>query len=132
LSPDDRLTILAAGAAEPSGNMVVLQRRSRLVTFRLSADEYDALVKSCLESGARSVAEFARLTVLQRAQTVLVQGGTLQGDLATLSKSLGELDATLELARKRIRELLGSGNEAEARPALRQSGQQAEDIVKEI
>jgi hypothetical protein len=35
------------------------------------------------------------------------QAGTLQGDLTTLGKTLSELDATLDLARRRIRDLLG-------------------------
>lgn len=79
------------------------------MTFRVSAEEYEALMKSCVGSGARSVAEFARLAVLQKAQMLDAQGGTIQGDLTTLGKTLGELDATLDVARKRIRDLLGPG-----------------------
>ncbi|MBV9268439.1 MAG: hypothetical protein JO061_19890 [Acidobacteriaceae bacterium] len=112
--------------------MVVLQRRSRLVTFRVSADEYDALMQACLGSGARSVAEFARIAVLQRARMVDAQAGTLQGDLTTLGKTLGELDATLDLARKRIRDLLGTGTEAEHRNAVRERGEIDEPSAENV
>lgn len=98
---------------ESERRMAVLQRRSRLVTFRVSAEEYETLMKSCVASGARSVADFARAAVLQRAQMLDAHGGTLHGDLTTLGKTLGELDATLNLARKRIRDVLGPANEAQ-------------------
>ena len=87
--------------------MTVLQKRSRPVTFRVSAEEYESLMKSCLASGARSLADFARLVVLQRAEAGDHRSGTLQGDLTALSKALGELDVALDLARKIIRDLLG-------------------------
>ena len=38
--------------------MVILKRRSRIVTFRVSAEEHDVLMESCVSSGARSIAEF--------------------------------------------------------------------------
>jgi hypothetical protein len=87
--------------------MTVLQKRSRPVTFRVSAEEYEALMKSCVDSGARSLADFARLVVLQRAENSDNHAGTLQGDLTALSRTLTELDTALDLARKRIRDLLG-------------------------
>ena len=87
--------------------MVVLKRRSRLVTFRVSADEYSSLMESCVESGARSIAEYVRAAALSRAHALEVHAGTLHGDLTTLGNALGELDATLILARKRIRDVLG-------------------------
>jgi hypothetical protein len=100
--------------AQPRDSMTVLQKRSRPVTFRVSAEEYEALMKSCVESGARSLADFARLVVLQRAEGTDQRTGTLQGDLNALSKALGELDMALDLARKRIRDLLGpSARESE-------------------
>lgn len=87
--------------------MLVLKRRSRLVTFRVSADEHDALMRSCVASGARSIADFARASVLHTAQRMDSPTATLSGDLSTLSKSLGELDASLSEIRKRIRGVLG-------------------------
>jgi len=40
--------------------MPVLKRRSRIVSFRLSQEEYDALKDTCLAEGARSISDFAR------------------------------------------------------------------------
>lgn len=87
--------------------MVVLTRRSRLVTFRVSTDEFNILRKSCVECGARSIAEFSRSAVLQMVQKLRDREGSLSGDLATLSKELRELDVILADARKRIRGVLG-------------------------
>jgi hypothetical protein len=97
--------------------MAILKRRSQLVTFRVSAEEHHALVKSCMASGARSIAEFARSSVLQRAQMLeaksgSLRAGSLSGDLTTLSEALGELDASLIEIRKRIRGVLGPSDQS--------------------
>ena len=88
--------------------MPVLKRRSRLVTFRVSAEEYRDLSSSCLETDARSIAEFSRAAVLDRVQSTRHRAGTLSGDLATLSRSLAELDSVLVEARRKIRTVLGN------------------------
>ncbi len=89
--------------------MVVLKRRSRLVTFRVSAEEYETLTRSCLECGARSIAEFARSAVLQTAQVLHAPTGDLSGDLTKLSRGLRDLDLVLVDMRKRIHGILGPG-----------------------
>ncbi len=90
--------------------MVVLKRRSMLVTFRVSSEEHDALTKSCLESGARSIADFARAATLHKVQLLHAPPGELSGDLTTLSKELRDLDLTLANMRKRIRAIVGPVN----------------------
>ena len=86
-----------------------MKQRYRPVTFRVDVAEYDFLVNACLSASARSISEFARTAVLQKAQqTQNPRQGTLSGDLTTLSGRLGELDALLEDMRKRIRTVLGS------------------------
>ena|SRR5579872_4062679 len=87
--------------------MVILKRRSRLVTFRVSAEEYESLTKTCLEHRARSIAEFARAAVLQQLQMVHAPTGSLSGDLTTLSRGLHDLDVLLADVRKRIHGVLG-------------------------
>lgn len=44
--------------------MPVFRPRTRLVNFRLSEDEYQALKEICARSGARSVSDYARAAVL--------------------------------------------------------------------
>jgi hypothetical protein len=93
--------------------MVVLKRRYRLVTFRVHSGEYELMEQACMNSGARSISEFARTAVLQRIQQAEnARPGTLSGDLATLSDRLTELDTSLEEMRKRIRSVLGSSSSA--------------------
>jgi len=81
-----------------------------MVTFRVSLEEHEALTRSCMESGARSIADFARAAVLQRVQTMRAPSGDLTGDLTTLSKGLRELDISLGNLRRRIRSILGPVN----------------------
>jgi hypothetical protein len=42
--------------------------RHRIVTFRLSSDEYESVFFACQAEGARTVSEFARDSVLSRAR----------------------------------------------------------------
>ena len=90
--------------------MPVLKRKSKVVTFRASAEEHDALVKSCLEAGARSISAFARAATMEKLQSL---GGpvTISGDLTNLSRTLSELDSVLREASDRIRHLLGKREE---------------------
>jgi hypothetical protein len=87
--------------------MVVLKRRSMMVTFRLSSEEHEALTKACMECGARSIADFARAAVLQKMQSLRTPSGTIAGDLMSISKGLRQLDHSLGNLRKQIRSILG-------------------------
>jgi hypothetical protein len=92
--------------------MVMLKRRSRVVTFRVSPEEYDALTKSCFDCGERSIADFARAAALQRIKTLDTPPLNLSGDLMTLTTALRELDLSLAEIRVRIRGILGPVNSA--------------------
>lgn len=48
--------------------MAALKRRTRAVIFRLTDDEYEALKAACLESGARTVSDFARGELLRSVE----------------------------------------------------------------
>ena len=102
--------------------MPILKRRQRPVTFRVSADEYDAFTKACVTSGARSVSDFARAAVLFRVQTLGTSPGTLSGDLATLSMKLGELDAALCELSRRIHAVLGDVAEEDKKDIAAHNG----------
>lgn len=92
-------------------NVAVLKSRSRLVTFRLSTDEYEDLKRVCIEEGARSISDFARAAVLYRVQTRGSTKASLGDDLATLSARLEELDSALKDLSGRIARVLGSARE---------------------
>jgi uncharacterized protein (DUF1778 family) len=87
--------------------MAVLKRNSKIITFRASPEEYEALTKSCMESGVRSVSAFVRAAVLDRIQMVGQRSVSISADLTSLGRSLGELDHVLRDASGRIRRLLG-------------------------
>ena len=61
--------------------MPVLKRRSRIVSFRLSPEEYDSLKSISMSNGARSVSEFTR--------SVAFQGDSLS-NLNEIVEKLGE------------------------------------------
>jgi hypothetical protein len=81
-------------------------RRSRLVTFRVSSEEYEQLLTSCISVGARSMSDFARASVLQHLQTSR-PSATLRGDLVTVSRKLEDLDLQITDVHKSIRKMLG-------------------------
>lgn len=91
--------------------MAVLRSRSRLVTFRLDPEEYDALRRVCVSSGARSMSEFAREAVLASVDAGRPSKSSLGGDLVTLTSRLNELDKLLKSASGLIGKVLGGDGE---------------------
>lgn len=49
--------------------MAVFKRRTRLVSFRLSDEEYERVQGACMAEGARSISEFARAALQRPAET---------------------------------------------------------------
>jgi hypothetical protein len=84
------------------------------VTFRVSGEELEAIQQCCVAVGARSVADFARVAVLQKAHMMEPEPVTLSGDLNKLSKQLKGIDASLIELRQRIRSVLGDDKEDRA------------------
>lgn len=97
----------SSGARKSDRRSILPARRSRLVTFRVSDDEYEDLSRSCILHGARSLSDFARASVLQNVQASRSPATTLRGDLVTISKKLSDLDTLLTDVHKNIRKMLG-------------------------
>lgn len=95
------------GTPRADRRALLTARRSRLVTFRVSADEYENLSQTCISQGARSMSDFARAAVLQNAQASRTPNATLRGDLVTISRKLSDLDTLLTDVHKNIRKMLG-------------------------
>ena len=95
------------GARKSDRRSILRARRSRLVTFRVSDDEYEDLSRSCIIHGARSLSDFARASVLQNVQASRAPATTLRGDLVSISRKLADLDALLTDVHKNIRRMLG-------------------------
>lgn len=77
--------------------MTVLKARSRMISVRLSEDEYSALVNLCALTGARSVSDLARdgLRLLTSVQV----------DASLPKLSSDGLQAQIQLLNRRIEEL---------------------------
>ena len=92
--------------------MAVLRSRSRLVTFRLDPEEYAALRRVCISTGARSMSEFAREAVLTSVDVGGAAKPSLGGDLVTLTSRLQELDKLLKTVSGVINRVLGDSHES--------------------
>jgi hypothetical protein len=83
--------------------MSVLKRRSRMVSFRLSEQEYESLMALCSECGARSLSDLAR-----DAMRRLVGGA--ETDVQKLHGQMQELDREVRrLARMMGEQSVGRG-----------------------
>lgn len=72
--------------------MTVMKRRSRMVSFRLSEEEYEGLKHICVTAGARSLSDIARDAVHR-----LLGGGfsknNLEVEMQTLNSRMDALDS---------------------------------------
>jgi len=76
--------------------LAILKRRSRMISFRLSEDEYASLRNLCENEGARSVSDLARdavhrLIVKDSETDVAVTLRALQGRVDTLDLQVQRL-----------------------------------------
>ena len=92
--------------------MTVLKRRSRMVSFRVSEQEYESLLTLCSSRGARSLSDLAR-----DAMQALLHDG--QGDgLASLVQQLQKRMNGLDLEVKQLTQLLAEQKCASAAGSL--------------
>ena len=81
--------------------MAVMKPRSRMISVRLSEDEYSALIHLCSLTGARSVSDLTRdamRTVLRSVNREDSLGGNLdefRADMKSLEKKVEQLEAKL-------------------------------------
>ena len=67
----------------------MLRRRSRLVNFRLTEDEYSRLHTACVTRGALSISDFARAAVLHSV------GPNTDHSQAELTQRLGAIESNV-------------------------------------
>ena len=88
--------------------MTVLKRRSRMVSFRMSEQEYESLQTLCSARGARSLSDLAR-----NAMQALLHDG--QGDgLASVVSQLQRRIDELDLEVKQLIQLVAAQKSASA------------------
>jgi hypothetical protein len=74
----------------------MLKRRSRIVSFRLSAEEYDSLRNLSASNGARSVSEFTRSVACQTIPEGATGAAKLDNALVRLNEVVDELHRRIE------------------------------------
>jgi hypothetical protein len=76
--------------------MLAKERRTRLIRFRVSPDEYESLSRFCASSGARSLSDMAR-SALQQTMRGQPSGGDLAvlEELRRVSQTLREMNDEL-------------------------------------
>ena len=90
--------------------MNVLKRRSRMVSFRLSEEEYESLKDICLTAGARSISDIARDAV----HRLIGNEGEQKKDLETQLRLLNE---RIDAIDQEVRRLAGRVESHAATPA---------------
>ena len=101
--------------------MTLTASRKKLVTFRVTMEEYEALRGLCISRRARSISELTRGAVLQQLSTQpsrrsgsgnepdAVSGSDAPEDLVTLISILEQIDDELRHIRGRISRIVGLG-----------------------
>lgn len=91
--------------------MGLLRKRAKLVTFRLTDEEYDYFRAACEGSGRGSMSDFARKAALDFARLQTSGRRFLTEDLSTIAVQLEDLSATLFALGKQINDVLGHRKE---------------------
>ena|ERR1700676_3783218 len=94
--------------------MTLLGNRKKLVTFRLTVDEYERLRDLCISKGIRSISELTRDAVLQQVSTDRVSRNLVSGDLMALLASLEQIDDAIKNLSGRISKVLGPTSKSAA------------------
>lgn len=66
--------------------MPVLKRRTRIVIFRLTDEEYEELRAACVDRGARNVSDFARTALMQ----------TVAGEREAVTSKLAQIESGVQ------------------------------------
>lgn len=80
----------------PMPRAMTRQHRSRIISFRVTADELDELISACTTSDARSLSDFARHAALDLARTRKPTAPGLDNTLARLNSTLNQITRLLD------------------------------------
>jgi len=88
--------------------MPLFSSRKKLVTYRLSLEEYEAVRSLCISRGVRSISELTRDAVLQQLSTDRISRNIASGNLISLMSALEQIDVLIKDLSGRISNVLGS------------------------
>jgi hypothetical protein len=69
--------------------------RSRVIHFRVTEQEYDAVRSACRVDGGQNLSEFARRATIDVARSKVGGSGVLQSQLDNLGQRLSRVDSVL-------------------------------------
>lgn len=92
--------------------MTLFASRKKLVTFRVTREEYEALRSLCISRGIRSISELTRDAVLQQVSSERVSRKLVSNDLISLMSSLEQIDEAIKDLSGRISNVLGGNNKS--------------------
>ena len=95
--------------------MAVFQRRSRVVSFRLSDGEYESLKRVSLAEGARSISDYARVALCRLLGAPRGSGGDgIEAKVLQLDEQMQALQSELRC----LQGMVGQRPEAVIRPGV--------------
>jgi len=94
----NEITVLEETALKETARMAT-ESRSRMISFRLTAEEYNRIHELCFAQGARSVSELARVAL----NMLLAQPERAQRE--TLESRVGELEGRLHMLSLEVKKL---------------------------
>jgi|ERR1039458_6793851 hypothetical protein len=81
--------------------MASLQKRNRIVVFRLSQGEYDHLKSACAAAGGRNLSDYTRSELLAAVETDLC-GSSMDRKFGEIDRKLSELQNMIQRVCERI------------------------------
>jgi hypothetical protein len=96
---------------------MVFKRRNRLISFRLSEEEYESLRSLCVTEGARSVSDYARSTLCQ----VMTGGNGIDRSIITTEPQGEPTTQSLIASMERLSEVIARLSQLIERGASQQN-----------
>jgi len=80
--------------------MAVFKRKNRMISFRVSEEEYRQLQSATLSAGARSISDYARDNLFCRCQSE--PAAAIGKRVESISEALATLDSEIKRIRSRL------------------------------
>jgi len=93
--------------------MSVFKRRTKLVSFRVSDEEYEKLQGACVAEGARSISDFARAALQRTVRAQHNHGSDLQAE--SIGSGTRELIDTMRELNRQLSQLVSLAQSGDRR-----------------
>ncbi len=87
--------------------MTPIENRKKLVSFRVTDKEYEALKRLCMSKGLRSISDLTRAALLKPLSSTFNSNEAVYGDLLSLIEALERLDEAITNLQGRLCDVVG-------------------------